>query len=273
MDTHDTAPDSGDTGEPPPPCFDHEGFSAEDACDELSAIWDGAWYDGIEPDSASFRADLRALLSTARLVSYDALWSAFRRTDARPDGTVWDIYSNEVFEFGDDQCGEYAGLGDCYNREHTWPQSWTDDDGTPRKDLHQVFPTDGYTNGRRGDEIYAEVASARWSSSNGSTLGTCTQDGRRLTAFEPDEEYKGDLARAYFYVSVRYRGEDASWNANAMVDGASIEPEAEAMLRRWAVEDPVSEKELDRNDAVQAIQGSRNPFIDHPEWMCWIDDF
>jgi endonuclease I len=89
--------------------------------------------------------------------------------------------------------------------------------------------------------------------------------------FEPIDEYKGDLARTYFYVSVAYMG--ASWSSNQMVSGAKLNADAEAMLRAWHAADPVSSKETARNAAVEDVQGNRNPFIDHPEWVELITDF
>jgi endonuclease I len=91
--------------------------------------------------------------------------------------------------------------------------------------------------------------------------------------FEPTDSFKGDLARVFFYMSVRYGLEDENWDSSFAVEGASIEQWEEDVLRAWHIMDPVSEKEIQRNEAVFGIQGNRNPFVDHPEWVCLIGDF
>ena len=85
--------------------------------------------------------------------------------------------------------------------------------------------------------------------------------------FEPIDEYKGDFARTYFYFGTRYYGEDGSWEGSPQVDGAQLLPWAENLLLEWHAADPVSAKEIDRNEAIYAIQGNRNPFIDRPDFV------
>lgn len=99
--------------------------------------------------------------------------------------------------------------------------------------------------------------------------------------FEPIDEFKGDLARAYFYMATRYENEIANWegnsdNSNAVLNGTNttvFEPWVLAMLKRWHANDPVDQKEIDRNNAVYNFQGNRNPYVDHPEFvnMVWGD--
>lgn len=276
----DTAPphtgDTGDTGvvDPPlAPCFDPADFDPSLACDDADATYTGAYYDGIDPASGDLLDELHDLVSDVDYEAYDDLWAAFPLTDVRDDGTIWDIYSDYAWVPLDDQCGSYGGEGDCYNREHTWPQSWSSNDASLKRDLHQVFPTDGYVNGVRGNLVYGEVDRVDYTSSNGSTAGWCDVGDDHVEAFEPADDYKGDLARVYFYVATRFAGEDGGWLDNEMVTGALIAPEAEILLRRWAAEDRVSEKEIARNEAVFAWQGNRNPFVDHPEWVCAVADF
>ena len=210
-------------------------------------------------------------------VSYTpGIWNAFNQTDKRP-GTdyVWDIYSDipngtppYQFTLGQgDQCGSYDSEGDCYNREHLWPQSWTNDDATHQTDLHHVFPTDGFVNYQRSNYPFGEVYNATWTSQNGSKLGNCkTSLGYSGTVFEPIDEYKGDIARALMYVSVRYYTDDDDWGKSDMTNKSVIYDWAMTMLLRWHENDPVSEKETNRNEAVYAKQNNRNPFIDNPEF-------
>jgi hypothetical protein len=141
-------------------------------------------------------------------------------------------------------------------------------------DLFHLIPADGYVNNRRGNDILADVATASWTSLNGSKLGSCATPGFSGTVFEPIDAYKGDFARSYMYMVTRYQNLVVGWSSNATVssilDGTTY-PAFESwfitMLGQWSVLDPVSQKEIDRNDAVYALQGNRNPFIDHPEYI------
>ena len=212
-------------------------------------------------------------------ISYAQLWNAFWSTDNKGNGIVWDMYSDKpngtppyTYNLGQDQCGNYSGEGDCYNREHSWPSSWFNDQTTPRTDLHHIFPTDGWVNNKRGNNAFGEVGSATWTSRNGSKLGTCKTSGFSGTVFEPIDEYKGDFARAIMYMSVRYYTEDGSWGSSDMTTKSEIKPWAIQMLMRWNEQDPVSQKEIDRNNVIyNDYQRNRNPFVDHPEYarMIW----
>ena len=139
-------------------------------------------------------------------------------------------------------------------------------------DLFMVYPTDNEVNNKRGSYPFGEVNAPAWISLNGSRLGPCSYPGYAGTVFEPIDAYKGDFARAYFYMATRYHGEDGAWPGSPMTDGAVLLPWAEAMLLQWHADDPVSQKELDRNEAVYDIQGNRNPFIDRPDFVLKIYD-
>ncbi len=207
-------------------------------------------------------------------ISYAALWTAFKKTDIKSNGKVWDIYSNVTiglppyeFIFVTDQCGSYAVEGDCYNREHSWPQSWFNSLAGPVSDLFHIYPTDGKVNGQRSNYPYGNVTTASWTSLNGGKLGPCTNPGYNLTVFEPIDEYKGDLARGYFYMCTRYYSEDGTWSFSDATNKSDILPWEMNVLLQWSHLDPVSLKEKSRNDSIYyKFQNNRNPFIDHPEW-------
>ncbi len=223
---------------------------------------------------------LHGIIDNHTSISYDALWLAFFTTDDKPDSIVWDMYSDipgenppYTYVLGDDQGGSASGEGEGYNREHSWPKSWFGGEVPPMyTDLFQVVPTDIYVNNRRDNHPYGEVSSPTWESQNGSRLGPCSYPGYSGTAFEPIDGYKGDFARNYFYMATRYLGEDTTWPGSAMADGAVLTAWAEEMLITWHLDDPVSVKETDRNDAVYVIQSNRNPFIDHPEYVLMVYD-
>jgi hypothetical protein len=125
-------------------------------------------------------------------------------------------------------------------------------------------------NNKRSNFPYGDVGTASWTSQNGSKLGTCNDSGYSSTVFEPIDEYKGDVARSYFYMAVRYYTEDSGWPGSFMVSGAEPLTWARNVLLDWSQMDTVSQKEINRNNAIYAIQNNRNPFIDHPEWIMAI---
>ncbi len=214
--------------------------------------------------------------------SYDYLWTAFQATDKKPNGTVWDIYSDipdgtpngnppYVFYFITDQCGTASAEGDCYSREHSFPKSWFGGTVMPMyTDLFHLYPVDQYVNNRHSNNPFGEVDDPSWTSLNGSKVGPCATPGYTGTVFEPRDDYKGDLARSYFYMSVRYYTEDSGWPGSPMVTGSQLNPWALAMMIQWHQSDPVSPKETNRNNAIYVIQHNRNPFIDHPEYVAAI---
>jgi endonuclease I len=204
-------------------------------------------------------------------LSYSELWTAFYTTDCRPDGKVWDMYSNITnYTFGSDQDkGSHSSEGKVYNREHSFPKSWFGGDKKPMyTDLFHLYPTDGYVNERRGNLPFGEVGNTTYQSSGGfSKVGSCRVDGYSGIVFEPADEYKGDFARTYFYMVTAYEDDLPGWPGCDMLDGSTypaFETWAIHMLLRWHRSDPVSQKEIDRNNAVEKIQCNRNPFIDHP---------
>lgn len=224
----------------------------------------------------ALRAALAGIIDGHNVLSNADLWNAFETADDRPDGYVWDIYSDVpggtppyLYSFGSDQCGSYNSEGDCYNREHTVPQSWFNGGAPMVTDLHHILPTDGWVNQQRGNLPYGEVDAADWTGQNGTKVGDNTWPGYSGTVCEPIDAYKGDLARIYFYMMTRYMGQVASWSSD-MLQGGDLSPWAESLLLDWHNGDPVSTKEVDRNNAAFALQGNRNPFVDNPAWVSSI---
>ena len=222
----------------------------------------------------ALRVALRDIIAAAKTNDYYELHNHYQSTDSRPDGTVWDMYSdvpNGVspysFPFVScEQCGNYRIEGDCYNREHSWPQSWFGSGSPMVSDLFHLYPTDGKVNANRGNYPFGEVARPTSVSLNGGKVGPCSTPGYTGTVFEPIDQYKGDFARTYFYMSTRYYEKDVGWQVNSAVDGAELAPWTIEMLLRWHADDPISLKETLRNEAVYAIQGNRNPYIDNEMW-------
>src|SRR5512138_2255578 len=116
-------------------------------------------------------------------VEYYSLYDHFKSTDRRPDGTVWDLYSDVpgqpppyLYLFtSSDECGYFNGEGDCFDREHTWPKSWFGGQIYPMySDLFIVYPADGYVNSSRSNFPYGEVGTPDQVFLAGSRLGHCT---------------------------------------------------------------------------------------------------
>jgi len=222
---------------------------------------------------------LYGIIANHQVQTYASLFQHFQSTDRKPDQSVWDMYSDipggtppYVYYYNAGmECGNYNGEGQCYNREHSWPQSWFGGSILPmHTDLFHVFPTDGYVNNRRGNYPFGKVGNATWTSMNGSKVGNNISAGYSGLVFEPIDAYKGDLARSFFYMSVRYYGEDSNWPGSPQADGSQLKPWALALLMQWHDDDPVSEKEINRNNSVHTIQQNRNPFIDYPEFATAI---
>ncbi len=240
------------------------------------------YYDPVENlFGDTLRFELSKIIDGHQAQSYSSLWSHFSNTDKKSDGTVWDMYSDQpggmpsyTFAFFSDQCGNYSGEGDCYNREHSFPRSWWGGStGTPMyTDLFHVVPSDGYVNGRRGNLPYGETSNPNWTSSNGSKKGSSSFPGYSQEVFEPIDEYKGDFARGYFYMMTRYYNNISGWSSD-MLSGNDLSSWAKDLLLQWHRSDTVSMKEINRNEEIYSIQQNRNPYIDHPAYveLIWGD--
>jgi len=206
---------------------------------------------------------------------YGALYDAYEE-GYDDNGTVLDMYSenpdgNDLKQYAHHQetCGNYSNEGDCYNREHLFPQSLFNEDYPMRSDYHHVVPSDGKVNGQRSNLAFGEVGSASWTSLNGSKKGTSSSPGYSGTVFEPIDEYKGDIARGLLYFGTRYETQVDSWS-HSMTNGTEDQVFSDwflEVLLKWHNQDPVSPKEIIQNNAGYDHQGNRNPFIDHPEYV------
>jgi endonuclease I len=239
------------------------------------------YYDAATGTGYTLKTQLHNIIDGHTSQTYDALWTHFQTTDVdnyyEADGSPLDMYSENPlgsdpynWTFVSDQCGNYSGEGSCYNREHSFPKSWFNDGYPMYTDLFHLYLTDGYVNGIRGNYPFGEVGTTDYVSQNGSKRGTCSYPGYSGTVFEPIDEFKGDFARSYFYMATRYEDVISGWPGSDMLNSTSDQVFTDwalNMLLEWHTNDPVSDKEIDRNDAVYGIQGNRNPFIDHPEYV------
>ena len=219
------------------------------------------------------------------------IWGAFQTTDVLDDGvTIRDRYSDiTAYQVGVDQQGlngthtnsQEGGTDDnhVYSREHSMPKSWFGGgtDVGPSTDIFHIYPVDSYMNSMRNNHPFGEN-DGEMNHSEGyySKLGKCTFEGYTGTCFEPNDEWKGDFARTYFYMVTCYETSLPTWfsdnsgsyeGCRATFDGNTYPGLSEwqlAMLLKWSRQDPVDSIELARNEAVCSIQHNRNPFIDYP---------
>jgi PKD repeat protein len=262
------------------------------------------YYDGVDAtNAAALRSTLHEVIDDHTKVPYTSsttsdVWDCVNAAEQNPGNSsqIVDIYRNAAY-------AKIAGGTGAYNREHVWPKSYGfPNDGPanfPHTDCHHLFASDTNYNNNRGNKPFADCpgcsevvtlandgrgggsgvypGNSNWTTGTGYTGRWQTWGGR-----------KGDVARAIFYMAIRYEGDTHG------VTGA-FEPDLEltddiqqieayrtnnnenvaymgllTTLLQWHAADPVDARERSRNDVVQGFQGNRNPFIDHPEWVACI---
>ena len=256
------------------------------------------YYNSATGTGFTLKTQLKTRITTGHSdQGYGSLWtlyttSAFRDNYYENDGTLLDFYSEnptgpDTYNFSStsQQCGNYSNEGDCYNREHLIPQAYFDNVAiNPMKnDPFHVVPSDGKVNGLRDNYPFGRVNTANTTTANGSKLGANLNSGYSAgyagTVFEPVDAFKGDIARCFFYFATRYQDQmgdfynAATVQSKNMFDGTNdnvFSPTFINILLTWHNQDPVSAIEIAKNNAIYTYQGNRNPFIDHPEYVCQI---
>jgi endonuclease I len=220
---------------------------------------------------------------------YSGLYTTYLTSDKdfyyENDGTLLDNYSENPtgpdaysFTYGINQDDGTLGNneGERYNREHLVPQSVFNSATPMYSDAFFVVPSDKKVNAQRGDLPFGKVGTANWTSLNGSKRGNNSNSdyaaGYSGLVFEPIDEFKGDIARNLLYFATRYQDVVAGYNYvmfNNTADQVFAQPFLNILLT-WNQLDPVSQRETDRNNAIYARQGNRNPYIDHWEYVAAI---
>lgn len=218
---------------------------------------------------------LCGIIDNHTVISYSGLEPYYEQTDFYND-TLWDMYSTCTFYMSHANVPQSA-VCDGWNKEHVCCQSWLGS-GPMVSDLFNVYPTDARINNLRSNYPYGVVGSGFNGFSKDpqhhglGKLGTSTTSGIG-TCYEPDDNYKGDFARTFMYMVARYRNNtlNSGQGAKMFTSGPTNFTEYSlSFLLKWHREDPVSQKEIDRNQAVYGIQHNRNPFIDYPELVEYI---
>lgn len=214
------------------------------------------------PDGSERIGKLRDLVTSThkpepRGYHYVVAKHLYSEVDRHPDGTIRSVYTREPIQvltypdlslqtLAENDLSAIAGASASapevigawlafqkgaatMNCEHVVPQSYFDEREPMRSDLHHLFACDIKENSRRGDTPY----------------GSFTPQGG-----------KGEVARATLYFMLRYPEIRLPYQGDAI-----------RILKEWSAQDPPDAHERHRNAEIQTIQGNRNPFVDHPEWV------
>ncbi len=237
-----------------------------------AAIPAGYYYQAQNKKSSTLKTALCQLGKPLRVLDYGsgigATWEGFYNTDRNDNNSVWDMYSNEIRYFN--QFFSINGM----HIEHSFPKSWWGGHvNSAYKDLFHLYPADGTTNSAKNNWPLGEVGGVPWFNNGKSLVGNNTYGNQYFSnCFEPANEYKGDFARSYLYISTIYQDIAHLFNS-PMLDNNTYptwKRWAIDLLMKWHLQDPVSQKEINRNEAVYKIQGNRNPFIDYPALARYI---
>ncbi len=221
---------------------------------------------------------LHTIISTGvTQLTYSEVWDALKKTDEDPDNSnnVILLYTGWSYPKSDK-----GGNTNNWNREHTWAKSIGkfDTDEAPGTDIHHLRPTDVTVNAQRGNLMFDDsnngieyYDTSKYDETSGSKFDSgCSYDS---DSWEPRDAVKGDIARMLFYMAVRYEGEDGhdlELGESSSTSGSNGTHGKLSTLLNWNEEDPVDDWEVSRNEKIYAIQGNRNPFIDHPEYVAKI---
>ena len=256
------------------------------------------YYDGASALSGyALKTKLHEIISAKNINwHYGDLTAFYNQTDldryydhtASNTTILLDIYSEipdgpDAYEYTTANIiGSANAEGQGWNREHMMPQSTFNSNYPMYSDMFYVIPTDARINQLRSNYPYGKAGSTNhYTFTNGSKISNNGTPGSGYTGrvYEPIDEFKGDVARSLLYFSVRYEGKLSSFNyfngTSAANDRSPLDGTEEKAFENWYInlllqwhnQDPVSQKEINRNNAVYSIQKNRNPFIDHPEWV------
>jgi len=244
-----------------------------------ASIPSGYYDNAIGKSDEALMSALESIIYSHTELTYAYMWTAFDYTDVGDDGYYIDMYSNCKYNNQSDHTSGASYVGQGINREHSFPKSWYNSQTPTYTDLFMLIPTDAYVNQQRSNYPYGICANGE-TYTNGSytmlgKIGTSSYNGYSDKVFEPDDEYKGDLARIYFYIVTCYKSSVSGWKGSGQLDYSTNKYKAFStwsiqMLMEWHRADPVSSKELNRQEAVYKLQGNRNPFVDHPELAEYI---
>ena len=255
------------------------------------------YYTGVDTSTpTTLRESLHEIIDDHHRNRYDEVWAVLEgsQVDPQQEGFVLDFYKNAQYEIVESDRP--------YNREHTWPSSYGFPDNgefdnpanLPYTDLHHLQLSDSSYNSSRGNNPYGNCnitcEERPTDANNGQGGGMGVYPGNSnwtdSAVWQVWRERKGDAARGLFYLDVRYNGDthgvtgidepDLILTDDLGLIQAVDENQSVAhmgfisTLLQWHLEDPVDDLERRHNEFAYNAQGNRNPFVDHPEWVCMI---
>ena len=232
----------------------------------------GYYYQAHGKTGAELKTALHNIIKEASMLKYGsgegATWEGFFYTDQNPDGSVFDMYSNETRYFNG-----FNGI-DGMHIEHSLPNSWWGGiKNNAYKDLYHLYPADATRSMSKSYNPLGEVSGTPIRDNGLSKMGK-NGFGNTYTGncFEPADIYKGDFARSYFYIATAYEDYASLWNSPMMQNNTwpVWQSWALQLLMEWNKNDLKSTREEERAEAVYKIQGNRNPFIDYPDLVDYI---
>jgi len=259
-----------------------------------AAAWADApagYYDSVDyTDAASIRQTVHNIIDGHTWIPYTSYnidtWNVLEAADQDPlaSARILDVYQNRSFP-------KWGGGNNDYNREHTWPKSFgfpvRTSTNLPYTDCHMLMLCDVGYNSSRSNYVYDDCPGGCYSypadNYNGQSGVNYGKYGVPEGRWETWDGRKGDVARAMFYMDVRYAGDAGVEPGLILTDdinaienshtGSNMSVAYMGLLStliQWHYADPVTPGEVHRNDIVQLYQGNRNPFVDHPELVAYI---
>lgn len=231
-----------------------------------SANMMGGYYTGIDILNPSFVTDLHNKIYPHYQVFYSEYADTYINKFACRD-TAGGFKALTCVYSGENLVYYPPFYFDTYSREHTFCHSWMPTypaDNPEQKeydDYHNLFPANfPNANQKRLNYPLDIVVTPTFTFLEG-TLG---KDANNNTVYEPRDAHKGDAARAMFYMCTAYHTVNGkNWFLPSY--------QSQDILKQWHLQDPVDNWEVARNDFLDSLQGNRNPFVDHPEYACYID--
>jgi endonuclease I len=229
----------------------------------------GSYYQGIDVSSSTFLSDLRNRLFNHLVVSYAAYKfniqpNIWERDTTNGRVSSFCAYSGEITVY--DYPIEFGGNLGLYSKEHCLPQSWMLTTGNTtsdkeRADYFNLMVTSfSNANSPRGNLPFGNVVTPTYTYLN-FKVG---KDANNIDVAEPQDRFKGDVARNMMYQMVCYNGLQGNWGLDNL--NAVASQQSEALLKEWNNQDPPSKEERTKQEYIASLQGNRNPFIDNSSW-------
>lgn len=223
-----------------------------------TGVYEGSYYSSTRNLwGEELKSELRDIIDNHTVLGYNTARDRMYGSIDNKNGSVECVYTGRKATFNT----RSGANSSSFNCEHTWPQSFFNENDPMKSDIFHLYPTDVNANGRRSNYDFGIVTSGVTWEEGGSKLG---KDSQNRTVFEPRDVHKGNVARTHFYFTVRYNGNYNNYQNSQIM---------EEIFRDWHLSDEVDQNEEDRNEAIYSYQKNRNPFIDHPEFAERIPKF